>query len=120
MKIFKVKKKNSYELTYLIPVIYTDSELKQLDKDLEVLLKKLNAKVLQKADWGKRKLAYQIKKAGKVYNEAFYYHWLIELDTEQVSKLERSLSLDEKIIRHLLVKHEAEQSALPAEKEAKE
>lgn len=88
---------------YEIAVLY--------DPDLEIDLEKAEAKVTKiftdnggkvvKTDnWGKRKLAYPIKK-----NEhAVYVFYTVELPAEGVRKVESTLNITDEVIRFLITK----------------
>ena len=52
--------------------------------------------------WGKRNLAYPIKKN----NEGYYLQANFELDGTRAQELERAIDADQSIIRHLLVRDE--------------
>ncbi|MBD3250282.1 MAG: 30S ribosomal protein S6 [Candidatus Pacebacteria bacterium] len=92
-----------YELTFLIPASYTKSEMEEILAGVEELVEKNDGKVAQKEEWGKKELAYTIKKEGKAFDEAEYYHWLLELDPASVKPLNQALNLNEIIIRYLIV-----------------
>jgi small subunit ribosomal protein S6 len=49
--------------------------------------------------WGKRRLAYTIKK----YQDGSYFLMQMELPAQAVRSLERSLKLMEEVIRHLII-----------------
>jgi len=52
--------------------------------------------------WGKRKLAYPIGQ----YKEGNYFLMRFKLEPKETRELETSLKLNEKVMRHLLVKQE--------------
>ena len=103
MQIAKEELRRDYELTYVVPATYTESELMQLKKDLEAQLKKLDVNIKSTEDWGKKPLAYAIKQTGKTYTEAYFRFMVIDMKTSQARELDRLISLNTKIIRHLLV-----------------
>lgn len=77
-------------------------EKEELDSFLEKYKKLIQEKkgIIVKIDrWGKRELAYEIKD----FQQANYVVISFDLDSQQISELERIIRLDEKIIRHLLV-----------------
>ena len=82
-----------YELTLLLP---EESEAKKI-KDL---ISELKGKIGKEDAWGKRNLAYPIKKN----NSAYYFHWLIEIDQNKVNELKKKLNFNEKLLRFLLLK----------------
>lgn len=116
MKLIVLKISRLYELTFLIPSVYTDSELLGLKKEVEDLIKKYKGKIKASDDWGKKNLAYSIKKAGKVYTEAFYFYYEIEFPAKKVQEFEKFLYMNHHIIRHLLVISEEKVDAKAAAK----
>ena len=50
--------------------------------------------------WGRRRLAYPIKR----YREGVYHVGRFSLDPEQALDLDRSLRLNEQVLRHLIVR----------------
>lgn len=76
-----------------------------LEIDLEKPLKKVQQIIsneggkIGKTDiWGKRKLAYQIKKE----DFAVYVYFELELPAESVSKVESTLNIADEVLRYLL------------------
>lgn len=96
----------SYFVTYLLPVAYTEAELAGLKDGVLGLVAKHKGKVTTTDEWGKKKLAYKIKHAGKWQTEAHYVHLTVELEPDQVQALEQDLYLQPAVIRHLVVKAE--------------
>lgn len=92
-----------YELTYLVPVGYTDSEVAQIKKEVEELAKKRKGSVTKVEDWGKRPMAYKIKKGGKTHEEAVYVYTELSFDPAQAQAFERDMYLNTKMLRHLFV-----------------
>lgn len=88
-----------YELVLLFAdaVSAEDQEkvLNKIDKDV----KEMNGKVNEKTSLGKKELAYIMKKV----NRATFWHLKLELPSEQVSAFRRKLTLNETILRFLLV-----------------
>lgn len=95
-----------YELTFLIPTSYTKSELEDIHDSIEELVKKQDGQVKNKQEWGKRDLAYTIKKEGKSFSEAHYYHWIVEFSPESVNPFKQTLKLKDQVIRYLVVAKE--------------
>lgn len=87
-----------YELAVLLhPDLEIDLEapLARLDG----IFKSAKAKVIKRDEWGKRKLAYNIK--GQSF--AVYIFYILEMDPTQISSLERSLRLSDEVLRHQVV-----------------
>jgi len=103
MKLVKETIKKTYELTYLIAGDLLDADVAKIKKEMADLVEKHKGEIVKEEDWGRKNLAYKIKEAGKTFAEAVYIHNIIELPAQEVQKLDKALSLDHKIIRHLLV-----------------
>jgi len=111
MKLVTATKTKLYELTYLVPGSVTDSELTKVQEIVQKLVKKHKGTVKSEDVWGKKSLAYVIKRAGAKHNEASYVHLVLEFDTTKVSSFEKDVYLEDQVIRHLLVEAEADQPA---------
>lgn len=93
----------TYELTYLLPGALTDNEANQAKTEIEGILKKYQAKVLKTEDWGRRRLAYTIKRGGQKHVEALYVHVVLEVLPSVAQALERDVRLSAKVIRYLMI-----------------
>lgn len=104
---------------YEIAVLYDPDLEIDLDK-AEAKVKKIftgnGGKVVAADNWGKRKLAYQVKK-----NEhAVYVFYTVELPPEGVHKVESTLNITSEVIRFLITKPDLKALAkAEAEKAAK-
>ncbi len=93
----------SYFLTYLLPSSLTETEVKAHQDSLAALVKKHKGSVSSVEEWGKRRLAYKIKHAGKWYTDAYYLHFAVEMDPSHLSAFEKDIYLQTQIMRHLVV-----------------
>lgn len=88
---------------YEIAVLYDPDLEIDLDKAEKRILKIFSdndAKVVKTDNWGKRKLAYPIKK-----NEsAVYVFYTVEMPGENVRKVEGTLNITDEVIRYLIVR----------------
>ena len=96
------KNKNSehYELIYLISNKFSEDELEPITSSVIKLITDNSGKITIEENWGKKKLAYPIKK----FFNAYYYLVEFDLNGEELSKLDKHLRLSEEILRHLIVK----------------
>ena|ERR1700760_2266229 len=107
---------------YEVAVLYHPDLEIDLDKATSRVTKIFNdngGKVVAEDNWGKRKLAYPIKR-----NEhAIYVFYAVELPHEGVRKVESTLNITDEVIRFLITKPDlkaiAKADALKAEKAAK-
>jgi small subunit ribosomal protein S6 len=103
MKLPLVEVVRDYELTYLLPATYTDSELGKLVDEVETLIKKNKGTVKGTEKWGKRKLAYKIKHSGAYQTEAHYFQVIFTAPSVLAPEIEKAIYLYTKIIRHLMI-----------------
>lgn len=109
---------NQYEIAVLYhPDLEIDLE-KAADKVKKIFTDN-GGKVVNEDNWGKRKLAYPIKK-----NEhAVYVFYTVELPAESIRKVESTLNITDEVIRFLITRPDlkaiAKAEALKAEKAKK-
>lgn len=90
---------NEYEIAILFdPDLEVD--LEKATSKIEKILADNKAKVTATDNWGKRKLAYQIKK----HDSAVYVIYTAEVPGENVQKIESILNITEEVIRFLIVR----------------
>ena len=90
----------SYELVMIIRGDLTDEEGQESINSYKELLTSSGGTLKYESHWGRRKLAYEIKKL----NFGIYHLLYIEGDTELVEKLKKNFGFDEKIIKYFLIK----------------
>lgn len=103
IKIIADKQTKLYELTYLLPIDFTDAQQSSANESILKIITKYKGKVIQTQDWGKKELAYKIRHQGKLHDEASYNHQIVKFSPDKVQAFERELLLEETILRHLLV-----------------
>lgn len=107
---------------YEIAVLYhpdLEVDLSKAEDRVKKIVTDNGGKVVSADNWGKRKLAYTIKR-----NEhAVYVFYTVELPGESVQKVESTLNITDEVIRFLItrpdLKAAAKAEALKAEKAAK-
>lgn len=114
----KDKSVRRYELTVVSPSGYTTDETRKLVDSVVAVVEKTSAKILEKQDWGKKDFSYVIKQGGKRHNSGVYTHIIFECDSTKVAPIDRNLSLNHQILRHLLVLAEAAPAEASAVTEA--
>src|ERR1700685_3440586 len=88
---------------YEIAIIYDPSLEVGLDKAtdrIEKIFKDNGSKINNVDNWGKRKLAYPIKKQ----EHGIYVFYTIEIPPQSVAKIESTLNITEEVIRFLIVR----------------
>jgi small subunit ribosomal protein S6 len=92
-----------YELTYLLPVSYTETESAGLKETIQKVLSKHKSTIESNEDWGKKALAYAIKHKQAAQLEASFVHVVFTAAPAHIPHIEHELSMNETIMRHLLV-----------------
>lgn len=88
-----------YEVLLLLHPNLKEEERSKLLQEVEELL---GGNIVQKEEWGIKKLAYQIKKL----DEAYYVLYYVETEPQNILSLKEMISLKKTIIRNLILKHE--------------
>lgn len=93
---------NKYEIMFIVKADVSEEDEKNTVKAFEKVLTDMGAKIINSKDLGQKKLAYEIKKQVRGY-----YHLLnVECDSKAVKEFDRKSLIDEKILRHLIIKEE--------------
>ena len=90
----------SYELVLIISPEVVDEEVPDVITKLGELANKMEGSVDEVNQWGRRKLAYPIKRS----TEGNYVLAKLKLKPALTKELEANLRLSGKILRHLLIK----------------
>lgn len=91
------------ENTYEVAVLYhpdLEIDLEKATNKVEKILADNKAKITKTDNWGKRKLAYPIKKQ----EFAVYVFYTVDMPAENVSKVEQTFNITDEIIRFLITK----------------
>ena len=91
---------NLYEHTIIARQDTSPSELKQLTEKYSKIIEKNDGKVVKTDNWGLLNLSYLIKKNRK----GSYIHFKIKGDGKVIDELEKSESIDKKLLRYLTVR----------------
>jgi len=93
----------NYELGLVLQPTLDETEITRLIEKIRQYLSTDGGNVMSVDIWGKRPLAYPIRKQ----REGIYVFLQAQIDPRKVEQLERNLKLDENILRHLLIHAEA-------------
>ena len=108
-----------YETVFLISPNLEEEETAKIITQISGIISKEKGKLIQEDRWGKKKLAYPIKK----FEEAFYVFFHYEGGSNIPFELERRFKQTEAILRFLTVKKETRENVrkkrkgIPAEEE---
>ena len=70
---------------------------------VEALIARVGGTVEKVDRWGKRRLAYAVKK----FTDGFYVLINFEAAPAEIKEIDRVLKINDEVLRHLIVKHEA-------------
>ena len=90
----------NYEISFIVRPDLEKDAVEKLAKSYEKVLVDHKAKVLSSKELGQRELAYTIKgqKTG------YYYLINIESETPAIDEFNRLATIDENILRHIIIK----------------
>ena len=91
-----------YEIMFIVRPTLTEEEIKNVAKKFETILTDNGAKVTNTKDMGQRELAYEIKK----FKTGYYFLYIVEANSDAINEFDRVVRINEKVIRHLIVKVE--------------
>lgn len=107
---------------YEVAVLYhpdLELDLNKASSKVEKLIADNQGKITKTDNWGKRKLAYPIKKQ----DHAVYCIYTVQMPTNSVNKIEETLNISNEVIRYLITKPDlvaiAKAKQRQADKEAK-
>ena len=110
---------NQYEIAVLYhPDLEVD--LSKAEEKVTKIITGAGGKIVSTDNWGKRKLAYNIKKQ----EHAIYVFYTVEMPADGVKKVETTLNITDEVIRYLISKPDlkaiAKAEAIKAEKAEKQ
>lgn len=88
-----------YEVAYIADPDLDEEALAELEQRVQAWIEGAGGKVLGVDRWGRRRLAYPIRKK----REGYYVFLDTELPPEASQAIERDLRLNENIMRYLIV-----------------
>jgi len=90
----------SYELIFIVVPTVEDEALQAQVETVSNRIVQLGGEVIKVDVWGRRQLAYPIKK----FAEGQYVLVNMQLPAQSVVTLERDLKISESVLRHLVVR----------------
>ncbi len=106
-----------YETLFIAMPSMTGEEVEKLVEKVTSTVESQGGKIRKVDNWGKKVLAYPIKKV----TEGIYVLVEFEMEKNKVSELDRRMKLDENILRHIIVNldHDLKLKAREEKKRAK-
>lgn len=93
-----------YEVMFIVKATQESDEIKKTAEAMKKIVADNKGKVTEWNELGEKKLAYPIKKEISGY----YYVMNIEAENSAVSELNRKASINENILRHLIIRLDEE------------
>ncbi|HZS09596.1 MAG TPA: 30S ribosomal protein S6 [Blastocatellia bacterium] len=90
----------TYEIMFIVQPNTSDDDLHKLVSQLETVITDRGGKLTKTDYWGRRKLAYQIKK----FDEGIYTILYLEGSGREIAEVERRLRVNDLVLRHLTVR----------------
>lgn len=91
-----------YEIMFIVRPDMEEAEIKKVADEMKTILINDKANVIEEKEMGQRELAYEINK----FKTGYYYLYVVEADSKAVSEFDRVSRINEKLLRHLIVKVE--------------
>jgi len=95
--------RNYYELTYIISPVLEDDEYEKIVEKFTELIRDNGGEIDEVDEWGIRKFEYEMDSKSSGY----YVNAYFTAPGELIEKLERSLRIDDQIMRYLTLKYDA-------------
>ena len=92
--------KREYELTFVIRPDMDDEGFASVRDKVAGYVQAAGGEITSANPWGRRRLAYPIRR----FVEGYYVFMLTQLEPNALPDLERSMRLNEDVIRHLAVR----------------
>jgi small subunit ribosomal protein S6 len=89
-----------YELIYITPPEITEEALAELHRQVQAVVERFGGTIERTEPWGRRRLAYEIKR----HREGVYVLEVINGPGELTAELDRRLRVFDNVLRHLLVR----------------
>lgn len=116
----KIEKLRKYELIYILQPEVADEGRTKLEERINQILEGEGVHVLKREEWGKRKLAYEIKHtpSGSDCSKGIYFYIVFAALPGITQEIERRLRLADDCIRFMTIKLDEDYSLESALAEA--
>lgn len=106
----------NYESIVIVRSTLSEEEINAVLAKIREIIEKAGGTVLQAEGWGKRRLAYEIKREKK----GAYLLFRFQADGKLIAQLEHQYRLDETILKFITVRLEGPLPTMPASGQAAE
>ncbi len=90
---------NKYDVIYILDPGSTTEEMEVVSSKVEKVIADSKGSILKKDDWGKRRLAYSVKR----HRDGHFVFYHVTLPPDAVAELGRNFRLLEKVIKYMIV-----------------
>jgi small subunit ribosomal protein S6 len=94
---------NTYELTYIVNGVLSDNQTKEVVSRITRYIEEHGGTILEVDEWGTRRLAYPLRKK----RNGYYVNMYFQAPGDIIIRLERTLEIDEDILRYLTLRFDA-------------
>lgn len=94
--------KRAYEITYILPAGIPEEEQKAVEERVSEWITAVGGELTKTSHWGRRRLAFNIGPN----REGYYIYLEANIDPEQLKDFDRRMTLEQNIIRYLVVRTE--------------
>ena len=91
---------NKFEVVILLSPETTSQAINDEIKFFKELVTSNTGKIIDEEDWGLRDLSYNILK----FKKAFYKFFQIEISSDNIDKIKKTLNQSDNFLRHLFIK----------------
>ncbi len=106
----------AYEIIVILDPALTEEEVEVQISEIKEQVAKGNGEVQEIQRWGKRRLAYLVKKR----REGYYVLFRLTIDPKTLASLEKNFKISERILKYMKVRSEESRVTPPEKVEAKQ
>ena len=97
-----------YELIYILPPDTAEQQVTELHAQVEAVVSRMHGQIANTENWGRKRLAYEIGHN----KEGVYVLQVINGSGELMKELDRRLKVMDLVIRHMVVRVDAEKKVV--------
>lgn len=97
---------HNYELVYILQADLDEATLTGAVDAIEALIKNSKGEIVKVDKWGKRRLAYLIRKM----REGYYVFISFQIEPTEIVNLKRALGYNEQVLRYIVVRVDEQES----------
>ena len=105
-----------YEMMIVLAPDIPEDELEPTIDTIESYVTRFGGEVIainRDSPWGRRRLAYPIRHAGRDVRDGFYALYYFDVEPTAITEIEREIRLNDRIIRDMIIALEEQVTILP-------